>query len=347
MTLLTRIPFCLSALLLAVSARAQEIPLYAAAVADHRPVAVVAVPGPSVTKSTPVLDAAKKAEGWYWAEYSGPFEGFVKDDALAGGEPSPGMVIYAEPRATAPVITSFRKGDQLTISSAPATNGYLQVALEKTIGVYFNPDLEIPAVFAEDPVADSSPPVPEPEPVPVEPEAEPTVEPPPVIAPAVEPPPAVEPTPEPVEPERSQMVLAPSPTANPAPAPATTPAPPHSTSPAASPAAAPSRRVEPAPKLRIREQPIPPPPGSIDNSVTLRGTLAQAGRRWIFFAPKHEYVLLDGDGDRIAWIDLDAAVLARPLPELLNVEVTVYGEFKKIDGETEMVLLCRNVRPAF
>ncbi|MFP4540037.1 MAG: hypothetical protein ACLFR7_00280 [Opitutales bacterium] len=95
--------------------------------------------------------------------------------------------------------------------------------------------------------------------------------------------------------------------------------------------------------------PLPPrlEPSVPDTSITLRGSLQSAGRRLLFFSPPHPYVLRDAQGNRIAWLDLEGAVLARPLPQMLDTEVFVYGEWRQREGSDTMILAGRTVRPAF
>ena len=83
MTLLNRI-FCFSTWVLAAHlVSAQTLPIYVAPTTDHAPVARASVSGNAIAKATPVLEASKKAQGWFWAEYSGPFEGYIASRDLA------------------------------------------------------------------------------------------------------------------------------------------------------------------------------------------------------------------------------------------------------------------------
>lgn len=336
MTSLTRFPRFLIWIASAVLVRAEDVALYATPAADHQPISYVSATSSAVEKATPVLEAEKKAQGWFWAEYSGAFDGYVEARDLDDSRhPKMGAIVYVEPRGDAPIITTIESGDRGAAVEPSNRGGFSRVSLNKRVGVYFNrgAGYSPPPAPRPTPRAQASTVAPTPTPTP-------RVQPAPVIA---TPPPAAKPVesaPPATTPPRAQVRPAPAPAPTPAPVPA--PAAPRE-------ASNPPRELPPRglpPPVTVSKHPVAAPTTIIDNSITLRGILAQSKRQWLIVNPPQPFVLRDVDGERIAWVDLSEAVFARPLPDLLGHEVILYGEWKQVDGQTEMVLLTRHVRPA-
>lgn len=347
MTLLNRI-FCFSIWVFAAQiVSAQTLPIYVAPSTDHVPVARTSISGQAIAKATPVLEAAKKADGWFWAEYTGPFEGYVSSrDFGSGDRPRAGSIVYAEARLNSPVVTTVEEGDRGSLAERTSDGQFMRVSLNKTIGVYFNaklsgvapPKIEKAQIRRSTPYTYQAP--------------APVVQPPPVVASApvvvqpksekVSPPP--QPTPRATPPPQPKTPIRQTPPPEPATTPATpfveTPQP--QVRPVVTPA--PATRPRKVPEIQVNERKIPLPPVVIENSITLSGKLVQTKRRWLLIKPETDYMLIDAEGDRIAWIELDGAVLSRPLPDLLGTAVTVYGEWRKRDNDSRVILQARSLR---
>jgi hypothetical protein len=371
MTLFSRIFCCLFGVFAGSVAQAQRTALYVAPAADHRPIAQVSPTSSALDKATPVLEAAKKAEGWFWAEYSGPFEGFIEERDLGPDErPGLGAIVFAEPRTDAPIITTVEQGDRGALAGETAVGGFIRISLNKKIGVYYNERLA-PAPAAVATPARQAEPSPPPSPrAQVRERTTPSgaeesanasgVVPPPVMGRGTPPPARQTPPPSAPPAGRSTVTLPEAPPVSappvsapppriPAPAPRTeSPPPPAPVRETASPARPTRDRVpgEPVPRVTVYERPIGPEPTVLEKSVNLRGILRQSKRRWLVVTPPQPYELVTVDGDRIAYLDLSRAVFNRPLPDLLDREVSVFGEFKLVDGRNEMVLITRNLRLA-
>jgi|TARA_B110000438_G_scaffold299641_1_gene350256 hypothetical protein len=88
-------------------------------------------------------------------------------------------------------------------------------------------------------------------------------------------------------------------------------------------------------------------PTLVDTSFTLRGTLQTKISSFYFFAPRHRYLLKDDDGSRLAWLEIDNAVLARPLSSLIGKEVVIYGDRKLLPESRGAYIAVRSIRIAF
>ena len=113
-------------------------------------------------------------------------------------------------------------------------------------------------------------------------------------------------------------------------------------------------RAEPEPTAATPEAirpivalPPPPPPTTLKVATTLSGRLEKAPRRWIFWAPPYRYQLSTGDGERIAWLDLETSLSTTPVFELVGKEVEVHGEWANDGAGARLVLEVQNVRPSF
>lgn len=108
--------------------------------------------------------------------------------------------------------------------------------------------------------------------------------------------------------------------------------------------------VEPTPEQPAQPaEPAPPRqnPVLVDTSFTLRGTLATKTSFLYFFAPRYNYMLKDEEGARLAWLELDGAVLARPLSALIGKEVVIYGERRQRPDGKGAFIAVRSLRSTF
>lgn len=312
------LPLILSALV----AQGQQIALFVDPTDDHRPIAYCALNSDALDKATPVLETARTAQGWFWAEYSGPFEGFIEAADLGTDDrPKKGAVVYSEPNRNAPIVTTIEDRDRGVLSSPNGQVDFIAVPLNKTIGIYFNMELRnsAPSTPAARPQVREAPPV----------IATSSAPPPP---PVVQPPPPRQVVPTPVADTQptseaslrsDHMLIAES---------------------SGSSTKPPQKRSS---KVEIIEREITRSTPVSNNSITLRGVLAQSKQRWFLFSPPTAYRLLDANGGRIAWIELDDAILARPLIQLLDHDVILYGEWTRVGDDSTLVLHCRSVRLAF
>lgn len=121
---------------------------------------------PRLGQPTPVLDEAKAALGWHFAEYTDEVEGFVPD-AKIGKDllPVDDTVIRAGPSSDSPVLGVYKTGDEIEVLD---TGNWWKIRSEMTFPVYFVLDTPppLPPVtgFADDSMEELPP-----EPVLVEP----------------------------------------------------------------------------------------------------------------------------------------------------------------------------------
>lgn len=319
----------------------QEVSLFAQPDETTTPVANVELSAGAVENQTPVVNPQKQAVGWYWGQYTGPFRGFVRSGDLGTQERPPlGTLVFAAPDESSAVITSISEGDDSGPFASHNSNFY-EVTLNKRIGVYVNPSLSAQSLdVVQRP----------PERIQVLDPAENTG----ALSRGPDTPPryhATLPSSDSgtattasddsildAETEAAEEGLAGSAPATPPsiPSPAETTAPPADT----------PAHAESLPPPPTATQP-PPIPTASDTSITLKGELAESRRGFLILRSPYPYQIRDIDGNRIAWVDLSRAILSRPLPELLNATVTVYGEWKSSEDEAEMVLEVRTIRPSF
>lgn len=295
----------LSALaLMATSAQAMPVSLYASPNEASRLIAVAELGSSSIKHSQPVFELP----GWNFAAYTGPITGYLYvEDVDASGVPIQGAPLLLEPDYDAESIASIFPDDEISIQPSTTPDFYL-VTFQSSVGLYYQDNQGFETVEVVDVVG--------------------TVE--------------------------AETPIAPVATYVPtAPAAAPAQAAPAQAAPAATPAAAPAAAA-PAPVVTPRPAPAPVAPATarqspvlVDTSFTLRGTLESKTSSFYFFSPRHSYQLKDDEGARIAWLELDDAVLARPLSSLIGQEVVIYGDRKtRADGKGAYIEV-RSIRIAF
>jgi len=116
---------------------------------------------PRLGQATPVMDDAKAALGWHFADYSGMVDAYVQDAKIGKDMlPVDDALIYAGPSEDSPVIGTYRTGSPIEIVD---TGVWWKLRFGGGIPVYFVLDTPppLPAVtgFAEDAPAPAEGPV--------------------------------------------------------------------------------------------------------------------------------------------------------------------------------------------
>jgi hypothetical protein len=109
----------------------------------HSPQAAQAALGdPRLGQPAPVMDEAKAALGWHYAEYTDKVRAYVQD-ARIGKDllPVENAILYSAPSAQSPVLGVFRKGDQMEILD---TGEWWSLEVHKSFPVYFILDTPAP-----------------------------------------------------------------------------------------------------------------------------------------------------------------------------------------------------------
>ena len=109
----------------------------------HSPQATQAAPDdPRLGQPAPVMDEAKAALGWHYAEYTDSVRAYIQD-ARIGKDllPVENAILYSAPSAQSPVLGVFRKGDPLKILD---TGEWWTLEVHKAFPVYFVLDTPAP-----------------------------------------------------------------------------------------------------------------------------------------------------------------------------------------------------------
>lgn len=134
---------------------------------------------------------------------------------------------------------------------------------------------------------------------------------------------------------------------------------PRATAPAPKPAPQ-APRPAPAPVQAGPQQPVLPPPGyapvstatAAQNKVLSRevprlyeGTFSRIqGFSFNFFAPDYAYALEDASGKRIAYVDIENALLVSPIEAYLNKPVIIEGVAEKTGSTVPIVIKAKFIR---
>ncbi|KAF0094569.1 MAG: hypothetical protein E1N59_1874 [Puniceicoccaceae bacterium 5H] len=90
------------------------------------------------------------------------------------------------------------------------------------------------------------------------------------------------------------------------------------------------------------DAPIPSAAGQIPHTYT--GQLIRTQRAWYaLHAPKFGYALVDGSGDRIAYVDVSRVFIQSPINEYVDAPVQIYGQWDTEEGAGR-VIRARNMR---
>lgn len=180
-------------LLASLDLAAQEVTLYPEADAQSEPIATIGLGDPRLIEGAPVVDEALAAQGWYWGEFSGEFQGYVPD-AKIGKDllPVEGAFILAAPDADSRILTTVTAEDIRENRIEIIDRGtWWTVSFSKPIPVFYREPVvsaePVPEPAADDqvrPVAVEPEPVVPPTPTPPE---EPSSPPPNEVAPPAEP----------------------------------------------------------------------------------------------------------------------------------------------------------------
>ena len=136
------------ALIHSLSAQTDTIDIHIRADIQSAKVDSISLDDPRLGQPTPVLDEAKAALGWHFADFSGQAVGYVQD-AKIGKDMMPvdNTLVYAEPSENSAVIAVYQFGDDLEILD---TGLWWEVRFSGDFPVYFVLDTPppLPAVTA-------------------------------------------------------------------------------------------------------------------------------------------------------------------------------------------------------
>lgn len=299
-------------LLTALGVSAQQVTLHLQPDAQSKVITHVDLADPRLEAGDRVLSESRAQEGWHWGEFVGSFVGYVENSQMGKDLTAlEGTLVYALPDLGSSVLTTLEATDAIEVLD---TGAWWEISFSKPIPVYFiPPQPEAPPVL--EPVAE---PV---EPLPAEPAAEalPTTR---ETAPLV-------------QPEAVGAVDNP-------PVPLQSPG-----RPAEAPAArSPAEGSVETPVEAIPQQPVlrGPPPAD-DITRRLSGRLEQSPKRLFVFNPDYPFMLVDADGQRLAWVDFAGATLSTNPARLLGKRVTITGRFQGAATD-DVVIFARTLRAA-
>lgn len=112
-----------------------DIELHLAADGQSRQLESISLDDPRLGQPTPVMDEAKAALGWHFADFSGTVEGYVQD-AKIGKDllPVDNTLIHASPSTDSRVLSVYRFGDDLEVVD---TGVWWKIRFTGTFPVYF------------------------------------------------------------------------------------------------------------------------------------------------------------------------------------------------------------------
>lgn len=118
-----------------LTGQAADIELHLAADSQSRQLESISLDDPRLGQPTPVMDEAKAALGWHFADFSGTVEGYVQD-AKIGKDllPVDNTLIHASPSSDSRVLSVYRFGDDLEVVD---TGVWWKIRFTGTFPVYF------------------------------------------------------------------------------------------------------------------------------------------------------------------------------------------------------------------
>ncbi|MEX0324371.1 MAG: SH3 domain-containing protein [Puniceicoccaceae bacterium] len=140
-------------------AQSNTVDLYIQPDVSSKAVGKVALDDPTLGQPTPVLEEAKAALGWHYANYEGEVDGFVPDSKIGKDLlPVDNAIIFSEASRESTVLGVYRTGDSIEVVD---TGIWWKLRVKKGFPVYFVLDAPspIPAVTG---VSDEVTPAPEP-----------------------------------------------------------------------------------------------------------------------------------------------------------------------------------------
>lgn len=87
----------------------------------------------------------------------------------------------------------------------------------------------------------------------------------------------------------------------------------------------------------------PPRSGVVGQSYA--GVFRQAKKRFGILKPKGDYYLEGSDGKRLAWIELDSAVISGSVRKFIDQPVVIHGERVLSEKSTHWIIQAHNIRP--
>ena len=128
-------PIGLGLILLQTSHAQESLALYSAPDIYSTKVETIRVGDPRLGPASPVLDEAKAALGWQYADFIGPVTGYVPD-AKIGKDllPVDNCLVRAKPGADSAVLCVYNFGDPIEVLD---TGPWWKVRIETTFPVYF------------------------------------------------------------------------------------------------------------------------------------------------------------------------------------------------------------------
>lgn len=118
-----------------LTARETAVDLYLQPDTDSKKIDQVELDDPRLGQPAPVMDEARAALGWHFADFSDRITGYVRD-AKIGKDllPVENAIIYSAPSTESPVLGVFQIGDSIEILD---TGEWWTLEVEKDFPVYF------------------------------------------------------------------------------------------------------------------------------------------------------------------------------------------------------------------
>lgn len=87
----------------------------------------------------------------------------------------------------------------------------------------------------------------------------------------------------------------------------------------------------------------PPRAGVVGQSYA--GVFRQAKKRFGLLKPKEDYYLEGSDGKRLAWVELDSAVISGSVRKFIDQPVVIHGERVLSEKSSHWIIQAHNIRP--
>lgn len=116
---------------------------------DSRRISSVSLDSPQLGQAAPVMDEAKAALGWHYADFTDTISGYVQDEKIGKDLlPVEDAIIYSAPSTDSPVLGVYNFGENVEILD---TGSWWTISVKMSFPVYFSMDspAPLPAVTGE------------------------------------------------------------------------------------------------------------------------------------------------------------------------------------------------------
>ena len=115
--------------------QATEVEIYLKPDIESKNLGAISLEDPRMGQAAPVLDDARAALGWHFADFSGMVDGYVPD-AKIGKDllPVDNAMIYSEPSTNSVVLGTYRQGNDIEVVD---TGAWWHIRFGGSVPVYF------------------------------------------------------------------------------------------------------------------------------------------------------------------------------------------------------------------